>query len=59
MDYDDSSEGGPKGSFENFKAEGEVLFKQQEYKKALDSFNTVCQQNCPQCWAKPLDMFSH
>lgn len=41
MEYDGSSEGGPKGSFENFKAEGEVLFKHHEYKKALDSFNTV------------------
>ena len=41
MDYADSSEGEPKGSFENFKSEGEVLFKQQEFKKALDSFNTV------------------
>ena len=40
---DASSEGGPKGSFENFKAEGDVLFKQGECKKALESFNTVCQ----------------
>jgi len=39
--YDGSSEGGPAGSFENFKSEGDVLFKQGEYKKALDSFNTA------------------
>jgi hypothetical protein len=37
-----SSEGGPKGSFENFKAEADVLFKQNDYKKAIDSYNTVC-----------------
>ena len=40
---DQSSEGGPKGTFENFKSEGDVLFKQGEYKKALDSYTTVCQ----------------
>ena len=41
--YEDgtSSEGGPKGSFENFKAEGDVLFKHGEFKKALESYNTV------------------
>ena len=32
----------PKGSFEIFKAEGDVLFKHGEYRKALDSYNTVC-----------------
>ena len=39
--YESSSDGGPAGSFENFKSEGDVLFKQCEYKKALESFNTV------------------
>ena len=38
---DGSSEGGPKSSFEVYKAEGDVLYKQQEYKKALDSYNQV------------------
>ena len=42
MYEDTSSDGGPKGSFENFKAEGDVLFKQGSYKKALESYNTVC-----------------
>ena len=32
----------PKGSFEIFKAEGDVLFKHGEYRKALESYNTVC-----------------
>ena len=38
---DGSSDGAPKGSFEIYKAEGDVLFKHGEFKKALDSFNTV------------------
>ena len=41
MDYEGSSEGGPKGSFENFKSEGDVHYKQNEYKKALGSYNMV------------------
>ena len=45
MYEDTSSSGGePKGSFEIFKAEGDVLFKQQEYKKALKSYVKVCLQ---------------
>lgn len=30
------------GSFEISKAEGDVLFKRGEYRKAIESFNTVC-----------------
>ena len=38
-----SSDGGlTPGSFEIFKAEGDVLFKQGEFKKALTSYGTVC-----------------
>ena len=40
--YDDNgSEGGPKGSFEIYKSEGDVLFKQQMYTKAIECYNTV------------------
>ena len=38
---DGSSDGQARGSYEIFKAEGDVLFKQGEFKKALESFNTV------------------
>ena len=38
---DSSSEGGPKSSFEVYRAEGDVLFKQGEYRKAINSYNTV------------------
>ena len=40
--YDDNgSEGGPKGSFEIYKSEGDVLFKQMMYTKAIECYNTV------------------
>ena len=42
-DEESSLEDGPKGTFENFKAEGDVLFKKEEYNKALNSYTTVCQ----------------
>lgn len=32
---------GPKSSFTTYLAEGDVLFKQGEYKKALESYNLV------------------
>ena len=38
---DQSSEGGPKSSFETYRAEGDVLFKQAAYKKAIESYNLV------------------
>lgn len=44
MPYEDdgvSSEGGTKGTYEIYKAEGDVLYKQGDYKKAIDSFNTA------------------
>ena len=43
-----SSDDQPKGSFEIFKAEGDVLFKHGEYRKALESYNTVsiCCNSC-------------
>ena len=40
-DEDISSEGGSKGSYEIFKAEGDVLFKKEEFQKALTSYTTV------------------
>ena len=41
--YDDEEEQeeGPKSSFTTYLAEGDVLFKQGEFKKALDSYNLV------------------
>ena len=38
---DEEQEEGPKSSFTTYLAEGDVLFKQAEYKKALDSYNLV------------------
>ncbi len=40
-DEDNSSEGGGKGSYEIFKAEGDVLYKKEEFQKALASYSTV------------------
>ena len=40
-DEDNNSEGGSKGSYEIFKAEGDVLFKKEEFQKALASYSTV------------------
>ena len=40
--YDDAgSEQGPRGTFESYRAEGEGLYKNGEYRKAIDSFTTV------------------
>ena len=44
-DEDISSEGGSKGSYEIFKAEGDVLFKKEEFQKALTSYTTVGAKN--------------
>ena len=44
-DEDNSSEGVSKGSYEIFKAEGDVLFKKEEFQKALTSYTTVRGQN--------------
>ena len=38
-DDDEEQEEGPKSSFTTYLAEGDVLFKQGEYKKALESYN--------------------
>ena len=40
-DDDEEQEEGPKSSFTTYLAEGDVLFKQGEFKKALDSYNLV------------------
>ena len=40
--YDENgSESGPKGSFEIYKSEGDVLFKQQMFTKAIECYNMV------------------
>lgn len=39
--YDEESDGGPKGTFEIYKAEADTLFKQGEYRKAIHSYTTV------------------
>jgi len=50
--YDDAgSEQGPRGTFETYRAEGEGLYKNGEYRKAIDSFTTALElhqndQNC-------------
>lgn len=38
---DDGSEGGLKGTFEIYRAEGESLFKNGEYKKAIESYTNA------------------
>lgn len=39
--YDGDESEGPKGTFEIYKAEADSLFKQGEYKKAIDSYTIV------------------
>ena len=39
--YDEGSEVGPRGTFEIYRAEGDSLYKNGEYKKAIESYNTV------------------
>lgn len=40
--YDEEgSDQGPRGTFETYKAEGDNLYKQGEYKKAIESYNTA------------------
>ena len=36
-----SAEEGPLGTFETYRAEGEQLYKNGEYRKAIESFSTV------------------
>lgn len=38
---DNASAAGPKSTFEAYRAEGDMLFKQQEFKKALESYDQV------------------
>lgn len=38
--YEDESEG-PKGTFEIYKAEADTLYKQGEYRKAIEGYTTV------------------
>ncbi|XP_031557017.1 tetratricopeptide repeat protein 25-like [Actinia tenebrosa] len=48
--YDEEQEEGPKSSFSTYLAEGDVLYKQGEYKKALDSYSLALE-------LKPTDKF--
>ena len=41
MDEDFGSDEGPRGTFESYKAEGELLYKLKQYGKAIDAFTTV------------------
>ncbi|CAH1774091.1 unnamed protein product [Owenia fusiformis] len=41
MYEDNNSEMGPKGTFETYRAEGDTLFKQGEYNKAIESYSTA------------------
>ena len=38
---DNASTAGPKSTFEAYRAEGDMLFKQQDFKKALESYDQV------------------
>ena len=40
-DDDDEEQEGPRSSFGTYLAEGDTLFKQSEYKKALESYSLV------------------
>ena len=40
---DDEEQEGPKSSFDTYFAEGDVLFKKGEFKKALESYSLVIQ----------------
>lgn len=40
-DDDEDEQEGPKSSFATYLAEGDVLFKQSEFKKALESYSLV------------------
>ncbi len=41
MYQDDNSEGGPRGTFETYRAEGDTLYKNCAYTKAIESYTTV------------------
>ena len=41
---DDEEQEGPRSSFGTYLAEGDALFKQSEYKKALESYSLVSPQ---------------
>ena len=40
--YEDGSENGINGTFEIYRAEGDSLYKNGEFRKAIISFTTVC-----------------
>ena len=40
-DDEASEEGGPKSSFEVYRAEADMLFKNGQYRKAIESYSTV------------------
>ena len=39
--FQEDTENGPKGTFEIYRAEGDNLYKNAEYKKAIQSYSTV------------------
>ena len=45
--YDDNgSEQGPPGTFETYRAEGDILYKNGDYKKANESYTIVSYFSC-------------
>ena len=40
--YEDGSDAGINGTFEIYRAEGDSLYKNGEFRKAITSFTTVC-----------------
>lgn len=41
-DGEEGSDNGPKGTYEIFRAEGDALYKQGNYRKAIESYTMVC-----------------
>lgn len=48
-DYDEEERDGPRSSFVTYVAEGDVFFKQGEYKKALESYTLALDQQPDEC----------
>ena len=39
--YEEGSDTGPRGTFEIYRAEGDSLYKNGDYRKAIESYTTV------------------
>lgn len=43
--HDDNASEGPKGTFEIYRAEADSLYKQGEYRKAIESYTIVSSES--------------